>query len=278
MANGNFGSIDDDGTFFGSELGSFGGDDRDMAQFETYQDFDIDVKQHAIKKKANDLVDAICQTYFEALYDINEDSEENNKTVERLKTYLEKIKMSEVSVVRQMVKQIKVSEHLLDTLLRRLDGGGFKEDNLYNMIRDQQNSLNKFSIEFSKYVRGLPDYFDNIRTDLGIDKQKTLENISRIQSSNNPMSLGSEKIYEIGEGDEQQQIAEIYTTMPERGTKNMAMRVQDTLERMRNRYRETEDEVIDFDPSDIEPKEVEEENIYTEERYVEEDTEEGFEE
>jgi hypothetical protein len=58
-----------------------------------------------------------------------------------------------------MLKQVKYSEHMLDSLMNRLDNGGFVDKDLYDQIKDMQHHVIKINLEVSKYTRLLPEFF-----------------------------------------------------------------------------------------------------------------------
>lgn len=226
--------FDDDSLFFGDDHSN------DMAQFETYENFDIEIKNADIKSKAEKLVNSICSTYFSVIEDLEDIDENDAKNIERIKNQLNGLKLSEISVVTQLTKQISVAEHLLDTLLRRLDSGGFTDPTIYENIREQQKSLNFFAIEFSKYVRGLPDYFDSLRTDMGIERQNLMDKVQSLKEIN---TSGQEEInIDPIEG---------YSALPIRGTKDFTQSILKSTQSIRDRYKDTEEIEIDFDPKDI---------------------------
>lgn len=207
-----------------------------LSQFSTYQNFEVDTQTRDNFKKIENLVNSICDVYIS----VNEDEQENDK----LSNYIKSIKINEINVISQLSKQIKISEHLLDTLVRRLDNGGYSDMSMYDEIRTQQRSLNTFAIEFSKYVRGLPEYFDSLRTDMGIERETLIKQAEQIKDINYVESDEEAVLLDEANNDE-------YMVVPFRGNKALMQNVHNTIHNLKERYFETEETEIDFDPKEL---------------------------
>lgn len=209
-----------------------------MQQFETYESFHLNLQNPKLKKQAEKIIESICDTYL-SLPTFSEDVEEP-KELQNIRKYIQQIKKVEISNLMIMAKQVKVAEHILDTLMRRLDSGGYVDNELYSNIREQRKDLMEVTLLFSKYVRSLPDYFAIVRSEIGAETINLNSVIEQQKSLNNHNDV------EVIEN-----VDDEYVALPMRGTKEMALNVQNSIARLKQRAEESKNIDLPFDPKDI---------------------------
>lgn len=139
-------------------------DGGDMEQFEDYKRLDVDAKVSKLEKGSKKLIISLCDLYLnlEQMTD---------------KAHIQAIAEVEQSNLTVLLKQVKYAEHVLDNLMRQLDAGGHMDPKIYQTIREMQKSSIEITLEVSRYVRTLPEYFKWLAKD--IKEVTTLENIDQ---------------------------------------------------------------------------------------------------
>ena len=228
---------DNKGTMFGDSF--FDGGENNMAQFETYENFEVNDKSKTFVEDARRVIESICSTYL-ALPD--KESIENVEHYNKIEKLIDGIKYVEISNLGILIKQVKIAEHILDTLLRRMDSGGFTEDSLYHNIREQQKDLLKMVMEFSKYTRNLHDYFSVVRSEIGLNAPLIeIEQQQKLNSNvTETIDISSEE-----DGDEE------YVALPMRGTKDLALSFQESIQKLKDKQSMVEEVITEFDPKEL---------------------------
>lgn len=220
--------------FFGDDFSS------GMQQFESYESYEVNEKNDSLKKQAEKVINNICDAYLSLP---ETDDEEDDPHLKKLRDYIKSIKEVETSNFLIIAKQVKIAEHILDTLIRRLDSGGYVDELIYQNIREQRKDLMDTVLQFSKYARNLPDYFSIVRSEVGLGNQMTLGEAITVQKQLNAPSMD----LAIEENSEEEE----YSAAPIRGTKDLALSVQDNIKKLKARQENMEETFIDFDPADI---------------------------
>ena len=68
--------------------------------------------------------------------------------------------------LQNLLLQVKTSEHILYSLLGRLNATGSVDNGLYKLITDTQKESIALTMQVSNYVRSLPGYFKQLRFEL----------------------------------------------------------------------------------------------------------------
>jgi hypothetical protein len=175
-----------------------------MAQFSTYKSFDVDSKLETLSKDAKKMILSLCDLYLSKELISNED-------------YVKAIANVEAQNLTVLIKQVKYSEHILDSLMRQLDSGGYVDKSIYDTIREMQKSSIQITLEVSKYVRTLPEYFKFVHQD--ITKIKALDILNESTARTN-IEASSKTLEEFNPAE------------PQRGTRNMMMDLRNVRKEM----------------------------------------------
>lgn len=129
-----------------------GGDQNSMAQYETYKEFNVDEKTEELKTSCKKMILSLCDIYLDTLQLSNED-------------YVKAVALVEEQNLFVLMKQVQYSDHIIDSLMRQLDSGGYVDKGIYSTIREMQKSAIQITLEISKYTRNLPEYFKFVSRD-----------------------------------------------------------------------------------------------------------------
>lgn len=130
-----------------------------IPQFEdNYQAIDIELTRKDLEKKASSVIKNVINVY----YKFNEDGQEDDE----IHQYLEQAKAIESMNLQNLLLQVKTSEHILYSLLGRLNATGSVDNGLYKLITDTQKESIALTMQVSNYVRSLPGYFKQLRFEL----------------------------------------------------------------------------------------------------------------
>lgn len=128
-----------------------------IPQFQdNYEALDIQATQVDLQTKADKLVDDIIKVY----YKIDEDAPDD------IVTYLKQYQQIETMNLKNLLLQVKASEHVLWSLLNRLNATGSVDNGLYKLITETQEKSIALTMQVSNYVRSLPSYIKQLRFEL----------------------------------------------------------------------------------------------------------------
>lgn len=128
-----------------------------IPQFQdNYEALDISKTQEDLQTKANDLVNDIIKVYYKM------DGDESNETI----TYLKQYAAIETMNLKNLLLQVRASEHVLWSLLNRLNATGSVDNGLYKLITETQEKSIALTMQVSNYVRNLPAYMKQLRFEL----------------------------------------------------------------------------------------------------------------
>lgn len=227
-----FGHQDDD---FDIDMGSGG----DMAQFETYEQFDVNKRSIEFVNDAKNIIIAICN----AAIQIPEEILQTDEGV-KINAYLTQLSKVEASNLSILMKQVRIAEHILDSLIRRLDAGGHTSNDIYGIIIQQQKSVFELTMNFSKYARSLPEYFAFVRNDLKL--KNPLE--SKTLQINNQLKANKQ----LPEAEIEDGVDSYNNSLPIRGTMDLALSVQNSIQSIKDRMNALpNDDVPDFDLAEV---------------------------
>lgn len=138
------------------DMKSFGGL---IPQFDdNYQPMDLEKVRKDIETKASGVVKNVIDVY----YKFNQDGAEDDE----IHKYLEQAQLIESMNLQNLLLQVKASEHILYSLLGRLNATGSVDNGLYKLITDTQKESIALTMQVSNYVRSLPSYFKQLRFEL----------------------------------------------------------------------------------------------------------------
>jgi hypothetical protein len=142
-----------------------------MAQYNSYERFDVDAKSEQLKQSCKKMILSLCDIYLETLTVSNED-------------YVKSVALIEEQNLFVLMKQVQYSDHVLDSLMRQLDNGGYVDKSIYDTIRQMQKSAIQITLEISKYTRNLPEYFKFVSRDAkSVDSTEILLNAAKTRNS-----------------------------------------------------------------------------------------------
>ena len=243
-----FKSYDDDDDLFGDDHELNGGS---MAEFENYQKFDVITKTAELSNKAKSIIDGIANAYL-SLPDPIDDNQKD--AYDKANKLIENIKYIESSNLALMIEQVQIAKHLMHTMIERLDAGGYVNDSLFSMIQEQQKQVMSILLQFSKYARSLPDYFEITRSELKLSSpiQSFDENVMLQSSSSSGLPVTTMQMPED---------SQTYSLPPMRGTMDIALSVQQSIKQLSEKFETTEATIMDFDPDQLVDEDDSEEDI-----------------
>ena len=186
-----------------------------MAQFDDYRKFDVDAKGEKVLASVKKLIVSLVKLHVDTDKLTDDD-------------YIKAVAEVEQQNLLVLCKQVYYAEHVVDTLIRRLDSGGFVDPELYDQIRQMQMSVIKVTLEVSRYTRQLPEYFKFVNTEIG--------KINAIQL----MSASSDAIETTFELQEAQKSASFNHSMPMRGTRELMLDISDSISDIDAKIQEAE--------------------------------------
>jgi hypothetical protein len=186
-----------------------------MAQFDDYRKFDVDAKGEKVLASVKKLIVSLVKLHVDTDKLTDDD-------------YIKAVAEVEQQNLLVLCKQVYYAEHVVDTLIRRLDSGGFVDPELYDQIRQMQMSVIKVTLEVSRYTRQLPEYFKFVNTEIG--------KINAMQL----MSASSDAIETTFELQEAQKSTSFNHSMPMRGTRELMLDISDSISDIDAKIQEAE--------------------------------------
>lgn len=141
-----------------------------LDQYSTYDKIGVKEVTESLTSKAKNLISGFARVYTSVGISVDEE-------------FIDSIKSVETDALISMLKQVKYGEHMLDTLMKRLDNGGYVDKEIYDQIKDMQHHVIQMNLEVTKYTRLLPEFFKFTETDVKevYHKQEPMQ----LSSSNN---------------------------------------------------------------------------------------------
>ena len=191
------------------------GDDStgDLAYLRSYQKLDIDAKNALLETSVKAHIIALCDLYLDMGKLSNED-------------YVKAIADTEKQNLLVLIKQVTYSEHILDTLMRQLDSGGYIDQDIFKTIREMQRSVIQITLEVSKYTRQLPEYFKFVQTDI-----KKMHAITMLEETNASLRLDAATDIEHEQISSSNDVFSI--SQPQRGLRELMLNVSDARDDLR---------------------------------------------
>ena len=72
----------------------------------------------------------------------------------------------EANNLESMLFQVEMGKHLLKSLMKHLNNGGFQDEKIWRRINDAQHSLMKLNEAMVKFTRSLPSFFSQFAEDM----------------------------------------------------------------------------------------------------------------
>jgi len=154
---------DDFSGFIGDGLGEA------LEYKNTYNKLDIEVAKKRIENSCKKFVISMAAVYagldIERDFGDEEHSEDLVYITKFQKAAIQQAKM-EIIPLRTMMYQVKLGEHVLESLIVHLNAGGASDDALYKRIAEAQSSLSDVTKTLYKHMRSIPTFFKELSEDM----------------------------------------------------------------------------------------------------------------
>lgn len=176
----------------------------DMRMYESYQEFNVDEKAVHLRTSCKAMILSLCKIYLDTLEISNED-------------YVKAVALVEEQNLFVLMKQVQYADHVLDSLMRQLDSGGYIDKGIYSTIREMQKSAIQITLEISKYTRNLPEYFKFVARDAkSADTSLDILSASTSARTQNIIDITGESVS-----------GEFNPMVPQRGMRELMLNVSD---------------------------------------------------
>lgn len=134
--------------------------------------------QEDLTQKSNNLIDKIVEVYYKS-----------DETDPQVQNYLNVLKTSEADSYKKLLFQNQATEHMIQSLLERLNSNGSMDNSLYKLLMEIIRESNVLTMQVSNYVRNLPQTFKTLKYELEsqidmVHVDKTTEMITEEVESN----------------------------------------------------------------------------------------------
>lgn len=196
-----------------------------MSYDPTYKSMDIDKVETELRNASSKVIKECTEVFF--------------KTGEIDKpAYVTAIQELETMNLESMVKQVKISQHMIDSLVRRLNDSGTTDLQLFRLIMDAQNHALSLTLNVSNYIRNLPGFFKGLRFEL----EPALPELTPGNPEEQRQLLGDEP------GDPN----ELLINRPQMGTKDL-LKIIDEAEKLSRESIEQNDNGVNYSPAQVKP-------------------------
>ena len=120
-----------------------------------YTPIELKTVQLDLSIKAEKLIEKVIDVYYKS----DESSPEIN-------SYLQALKTSEATSYKQLLFQTKAMEHMVQSLLERLNSAGSMDNGLYKLLLEVIRESSILTMQVSNYVRNLPQTFKTLKYEL----------------------------------------------------------------------------------------------------------------
>lgn len=120
-----------------------------------YTPIELATVQEDLAKKSNDLINKLVDVYYHT-----------DETTEEIQKYVEQIKVSEANSYKNLLFQTRATEHMIQSLLERLNSSGSMDNSLYKLLMEIIRESNVLTMQVSNYVRNLPQTFKTLKYEL----------------------------------------------------------------------------------------------------------------
>lgn len=206
-----------------------------MEQYSTYKGVGVDEVSLTLREKATNLIDGVSRIYTSVGISVDEQ-------------FIDSIKAIEIDSLVSMLKQVKYAEHMLDSLMKRLDNGGYADNQIYDDIKSMQKHVIEMNLEVSKYTRLIPEFFKFTDNEVSSIQGRQLADYSNQGSNQKTIDAEYEPVKQI--------------SGPQFGTKNFldALDVMDSMGQIDEILNSEPEQELAFDPADIVEKEDEDDD------------------
>lgn len=183
----------------------------------SYKPIEIDSITEELTAQSKTVISEIVEVYFKA------------GEIER-PAYIDTLEKVEAMNLESMLVQVKYADHMIQSLMRRLNETGTLDNQLFRLIMDAQNHALQLTMNVANYVRNLPQYFKGLKFELSPEIPSLLP----------------------GNFDEQQQIGNIedptqddgFINRPQMGTKDLLRCIENAQEQAAQRSKELDEQEI----------------------------------
>lgn len=170
FGGGGFDNYDD--PLYSDELDTLAEENKQM-QIASYVAVDVNKAEVDIQTAATKFVSNIVKLYHKSEKSIKDDlyfdedaAEQQGAGNQTMSELVESISAIETVNLAMLLKQVKWADHLVSTLMRRLEAGGSMDTDLIDKIMAAQQSSMNLTLTISSYTRSLPTYFKSLKADL----------------------------------------------------------------------------------------------------------------
>ena len=196
------------------DAGDYGGGSEMVTFDPTYKPIEVEKIEQELTVKSKEVVSEIVKVYFE--------TGEISKP-----EYVQTLEQIETMNLESMLVQVKYADHMIQSLMRRLNETGTIDSSLFRLIMEAQNHALSLTLQVSQYVRNLPNYFKSLKFEL-------LPQLPSIIP---------------GQYDEQAQIGNVsdpiddegFINRPQMGTRDLLRYIEETEENAKKREQELEE-------------------------------------
>lgn len=120
-----------------------------------YTPIEISEVNNDLSTRSTELINKLVDVYYD-----------KNNTSDEVKAYIERIKQSESNSYKQLLFQTRATEHMIQSLLERLNSTGSTDNSLYKLLMEIIREANVLTMQVSNYVRNLPQTFKTMKYEL----------------------------------------------------------------------------------------------------------------
>lgn len=222
-------------------------DESRTAQVASYKNVNVDTTTTAIQTSASKFIKNIVGIYHKTAKKVDDfyiDDEDKSETESELESVISSIADIESMNLVMLLKQVKWGDHLVETLMRRLEAGGNMDGALIEQIMAAQASSLNLTLTISSYVRNIPTYFKHLKNDLlnnpqdgdhgrmlSMDDTSGMLQLEAVSHDNEPLNKSSE--FDIA--------------VPQRGMKDLINKVNKAKSEAALANKSVDDGLIDFE-------------------------------
>lgn len=146
-------------------------DEMELDYTSNYEDIDTKSATVSINNQCKQFIGAMSDLYMGV--DL---SERENFGVSKAQKMAMEMARLEVIPLSNLLYQVKIGKHVLQTLIIQLNSGGFRDAELFNRIDKAQNTFAKLNETLIKYLHSIPQVFMGISAEMRmLDEQTAIE-------------------------------------------------------------------------------------------------------
>lgn len=207
-------------------------------QLESYKSIDITEKESLIRADVAKFITGIVKLYHKVEKRVDDfyiSESEKTESESELDHVIESVAKLESLNLVSLLKQVKWADHLVDTLMRRLEAGGNMDMDLIDAIMKAQQSSMNITLTISSYIRNIPTYIKHLKADLTENGENNFDMPLMIGNNNGVLELSENVDSEVIDSD-------FAITQPQRGMKDMLKRIREA-----KKMESEKNDTIDFE-------------------------------